>query len=243
MRDRRGFPGSGTGGLTAASPEFRFRAPRGHEGIGQTVTATAKSPDQLRRQLLDMARLDASTRAELAASGQLFNAGYEPRMARVHQRNAQRLRRIIEAIGWPGADLVGPDGAEASWLILQHAISEPDLLRRALPLLAAAAREGKADPAHAAMLEDRMRFFEGRPQRYGTQLDWDADGNLSPGEVEDPQLLAERRAAVGLPPLEEQIRDARARAAAEGDRPPGDYQAYVDARDKWAFEAGWRSGL
>ncbi len=203
----------------------------------------SSQPRRLRLQLLDMARLDHSVRAELAASGKLFNAGYEPTMARVHQRNAQRLRQVIEAIGWPGADLAGPDGAEASWLILQHAISEPDLLRRALPLLAAAAREGKADPAHAAKLEDRIRFFEGRPQRYGTQLDWDADGNLSPGEVEDPQRLAERRAAVGLPPLEEQIEDARTRATAEGDLPPADYQAYLDARDRWAFDAGWRADL
>ena len=197
----------------------------------------------LRRDLLEMARLDRSVRAELAASGALFNAGYEPRMARVHQRNARRLRQVIESVGWPGSDLVGSDGAEAAWLILQHAISEPDLLRRTLPLLTAAAREGKADPAHAAMLEDRIRFFEGRPQRYGTQFDWDADGSLSPGEVEDPQLLAERRAAVGLPPLEEQIEDARSRATAEGDLPPADYQAYVDARDQWAANAGWRAGL
>ena len=181
-------------------------------------------------------------RAELAASGKLFDTGYEPRMARVHRRNARRLRRIIEAIGWPGADLVGSDGAEAAWLILQHAISEPDLLRRALPLLMTAAREGKADAAHAAMLEDRIRFFEGRPQRYGTQLDWDAVGSLSPGEIEDPEKLAERRDAVGLRPLEEHIEDVRSRAAAEGQRPPADYQAYVDARDDWASKVGWRAG-
>ena len=182
-------------------------------------------------------------RAELAASGRLFDSGYDPRMARVHQRNAERLRQIIETVGWPGADLVGSDGAEAAWLILQHAISEPDLLRRALPVLKAAAREGKADAAHAAMLEDRIRFFEGRPQRYGTQFDWDADGSLSPGEVEDPEELADRRAAVGLPPLEEQVDDVRNRATAEGQRPPADYQAYVDARDRWACKVGWRAGL
>ena len=199
------------------------------------------APHPLRRHLLTLAQLDHSTRAELAASGALFNAGYEPRMARVHRFNAEHLRRIIEAVGWPGSDLVGPDGAEAAWLILQHAISEPGLLRRALPLLEAAAREGKADPAHAAMLEDRIRFFEGRPQRYGTQLDWDAEGNLSPGEVEDPQLLAERRTAAGLPRLEEQIEEARSRAAAEGDSPPADYQAYLEAREKWASDAGWRA--
>ncbi len=198
--------------------------------------------EPLRRDLLEMARLDRDTRAELAASGDLFDAGYEPRMARVHARNARRLRRVIESVGWPGTDLVGADGAEAAWTILQHAIGEPDLLRRALPLLETAAREGRADPAHAAMLDDRIRFFEGRPQRYGTQLDWDAEGNLSPGEVEDPQRLAERRLAVGLPPLEEHVEALRNRAAAEGERPPADHQAYTKARDEWAASVGWRAG-
>ena len=207
------------------------------------MNSASSRPQVLRRDLLDMARQDRSVRAELAASGRLFDSGYDPRMARVHQRNAERLRQIIETVGWPGADLVGSDGAEAAWLILQHAISEPDLLRRALPVLKAAAREGKADAAHAAMLEDRIRFFEGRPQRYGTQFDWDADGSLSPGEVEDPEELADRRAAVGLPPLEEQVDDVRNRATAEGQRPPADYQAYADARDRWACKVGWRAGL
>ena len=227
---------------TEQTPRGSTRPFTGHT-LQRILENTSTQPEPLRRDLLEMARLDRSVRAELAASGALFNAGYEPRMARVHQRNAHRLRRIIEAVGWPGSDLVGPDGAEAAWLILQHAISEPDLLRRALPLLTAAAQEGKADPAHAAMLEDRIRFFEGRPQRYGTQLDWDADGKLSPVEVEEPQSLAERRAAVGLPPVQEQIEDARIRANAEGDLPPADYQAYADARDEWASIAGWRADL
>ena len=215
---------------------------RSHCTLHGILNNASSQPQPLRRHLLQMARLDRSTRAELAASGRLFAAGYEPRMARVHQCNAQRLRRIIESIGWPGSDLVGPDGAEAAWLILQHAISEPELLRRALPLLTMAAREGTASPAHAAMLEDRIRFFERRPQRYGTQLDWDADGNLSPGEVEDPQKLADRRRAVGLPPLEEQVDDARNRAAVESQRPPADYGAYVSARDAWAADVGWGAG-
>lgn len=198
--------------------------------------------ETLRDELLEMARRDRTVRAELAASGELFDAGYEPRMARVHERNARRLRRILESVGWPGADLVGPDGAEAAWLILQHAIAEPDLLRRALPLLQAAAGEGRASPRHAALLEDRIRFFEGRPQRYGTQFDWDAEGNLSPGAVEDPQRLDERRRAIGLPPLAEQMKEARSRAASEGDRPPADYEAYAKARDEWAASVGWRTG-
>jgi len=196
--------------------------------------------ETLRDELLEMVRRDEVVRAELAASGELFG-GYEPRMARVHERNATRLGRIMESVGWPGTDLVGREGAEAAWIVLQHAIGEPDLLRQALPLLQAAAREGRASPRHAAMLEDRIRFFEGRPQRYGTQFDWDADGNLSPGDVEDRERLEDRRRAVGLPPLAEQMDEARSRASAEGDRPPADYEAYASARDEWAASVGWRA--
>ncbi len=195
--------------------------------------------ETLRDELLEMARLDRTVRAELAASGELFDAGYEPRMARVHERNARRLLRIIDSVGWPGTDLAGPDGAEAAWMILQHAIAEPGLLRRALPLLQTAAREGRASPRHAAMLEDRIRFFEGRPQRYGTQFDWDAEGKLSPGEVEDPPRVDERRRSVGLPPLAEQMKEARLRADVEGDRPPADRQAHARAREEWAAAVGW----
>ncbi len=197
--------------------------------------------ETLRDELLEMARRDRTVRAELVASGELFGVGYEPRMARVHERNARRLRRIIESVGWPGTDLVGPDGAEAAWIVLQHAIAEPGLLRRALPLLRTAAREGRARPRHAAMLEDRIRCFEGRPQRYATQFDWDAEGDLSPGDVEDPERLDERRRAVGLPPLAEQMEEARRRALSEGDRTPADQEAYARARDDWAARVGWRA--
>ncbi|WP_419164532.1 hypothetical protein [Candidatus Palauibacter sp.] len=184
--------------------------------------------ETLRDALLEMARLDRMVRTEFAASGELFEGGYEPRMARVHERNARRLLRIIESVGWPGTDLVGPDGADAAWIVLQHAIAEPDLLRRALPLLQAAAKERRV-PARRCWRPDPILRGTGRV-RLGPE------GNLSPGEVEDPQRLDER-----LPPLAEQMEEARTRATSEGDRPPADHQAYARARDEWAASVGWRA--
>lgn len=52
-------------------------------------------------------------------------------------------------------------------------------------------------------------------------------------------MLADRRRAVGLPPLEEPVDDARRRAVAEKQRPPTDYGAYASARDAWAADVGW----
>lgn len=189
--------------------------------------------DALRRELLALAAEDRRVRAALEAAGELAG-GYAPRMEAVHRHNAARLRAIVARHGWPGRALVGDDGADAAWLIVQHAIGEPALLRATLPVLWDAAARGDAPAWQAAMLEDRIRTFEGRPQRYGTQLHPDAEGWLRPHEIEDPAEVDARRAAVGLEPLAERL--ARAGREAVGDRARHERE-YAD----WLRRAGWRA--
>src|SRR5688500_2866409 len=114
---------------------------------------------ELRQRLLGMAEEDGRVRAELAATGELFQ-GYAPRMEEVHRRNARELESIIDRYGWPGKSLVGDDGADAAWLILQHAIGNPSLQRRCVAVLREAVARGEMEPAHVAYLEDRVCFFE-----------------------------------------------------------------------------------
>src|SRR5947209_9236632 len=90
--------------------------------------ATEVAHPALRAELLAMAAEDRRVWAELAADGSLFD-GYHPRMAEVHRRNAARLTETLDRHGWPGRDLVGADGAAAAWLVLQHAIGDPPLMR------------------------------------------------------------------------------------------------------------------
>jgi hypothetical protein len=207
-------------------------------------TMATGSPDAewtaIRVELLAMAQEDLRVRAELAADGTLFE-GYHPRMREVHDRHAARLARILDDHGWPTESRAGPDGAEAAWLIVQHAIAHPALQRRALGQLVAAAARGEVPPWQPAMLEDRIRVFEGRPQRYGTQFDWDEDGQLSPLPIVQPASLDERRKSVGLGPLAETIA-ARRQAAAQGnERPPADWSARQRKMHAWLREAGWRT--
>ncbi len=151
----------------------------------------------LRQELLDMAEEDLRVRADLAADGSLYR-GYDARMRAVHDRNANRLARILSERGWPGEARVGPDAAQAAWLIAEHAIVQPAFQRQALSALSAAARRGEVPAWQVVSLEDRIRTFEGRPQRYGTQFDWDASGQLNPLPIEDPLGVDERRQAVGF---------------------------------------------
>lgn len=190
--------------------------------------------------LLELGAVDIRTREQLARTGELF-AGYHPRMAAVHRANAERLRGIVEAIGWPTAALVGAEASEAAWLVLQHAIGEPALQRGMLPVIWEHARRGEVPSWQAAMLEDRVRAFEGRKQRYGTQLDWDEHGQLVTWpEVEEPQTVDERRAGVGLPPLAEVLAEKRRAAAAAGERGPSDVEARRREGEAWARSVGWR---
>ncbi|MDF3022978.1 MAG: hypothetical protein K0R10_339, partial [Alphaproteobacteria bacterium] len=153
--------------------------------------------------------------------------------------NARALEAIIDDIGgWPHGGIADAEGAEAAWLIAQHAISLPDFQRRVLGLLKYNASQ--VPPAQVAMLEDRIRRFEGKPQLYGTQFDWDENGQLSPGAIEDEANVDARRAKVGLNPLKDRIAEMRSRAESEGDKPPADMAKRRKDMDNWAKKAGWR---
>jgi hypothetical protein len=114
------------------------------------------------------------------------------------------------------------------------------LQRRGLVLLQEAAARGDVPPVEVAMLDDRIRCFEGRPQRYGTQFDWDEHGRISPLPIEDIEHVDERRAAVGLNPLEERIRQVRADIAEAHEAVPPDYAARRREMEAWARAVGWR---
>ncbi|NNG16147.1 MAG: hypothetical protein HKM89_06660, partial [Gemmatimonadales bacterium] len=144
---------------------------------------------ELIRQLLFLERRDRETRARLVADGSLFE-GYAPAMERVHLENAGELEAVLDAEGgWPKRSKVGLDGCRAAWVVAQHAISRPAFQRRCLALLRDAVARGDAPAVHVAYLEDRIRFNEGRPQIYGTCLDRDESGRLSPGQLEDQEQV------------------------------------------------------
>jgi hypothetical protein len=149
-------------------------------------------------------------------------------------RHASALEVMIEEHGWPGKSLVGEDGSHAAWFILQHSIERPDLQRRCLPLLRTAVAKGEAAPAQAAYLEDRICFYERRPQRYGTQFDWDAEGRMSPWVLQNAERVDEFRAEVELGPLQEKIEQFGA-----DEHSPENYERYRQEFMAWAKSVGW----
>jgi hypothetical protein len=195
------------------------------------------SHEELANELCALIARDDETRERLAADGSLFEHGYHPEMEAVHRANAARLRELVAAHGgWPGWSSVGDEAASAAWRIVQHAIGEPDFQREMLGVLAAAADAGEVDPAEVAMLDDRIRVFEGRPQRFGTQYDWNdaGDAMVPMGEVEDPDSVDDRRGAVGLPPM------VWRQPPPPDESPPSDLAERRRDYETWLRRVGWR---
>ena len=178
---------------------------------------------------------DQAVRAELAADGSLFE-GYHPRMKAVHDANAARLRAIIAEHGWPVESLVGVDGAKAAHRIAQHSINHPELMRECRRLLDEASRKGEVPRWQFAFIDDRIRMYEGLPQRYGTQWN-DGPNGPEPHTIEDPDRVDERRAALGLPSLAEM----RASAPREWKWDPEVSRRLKEKETEWRRAVGWIS--
>jgi hypothetical protein len=160
----------------------------------------------LREELLAMAaadqdarqRLDCHPRPSQGMSEQEFTAAEQIRA--VDTTNTARMKAIVQARGWPGRSLVGDDGAQAAWLLVQHADHDPAFQRVCLELLGGAVRAGEADAGHHAYLTDRVLLAEGGQQLYGTQF-LVVGGRWQLRPLADPDRVDDRRRQVGLEPL------------------------------------------
>lgn len=188
--------------------------------------------------IIDLKNADFSFREKLVQSGQL-SSGYGEEMKNLHNRNAKILSDIIDTIGYPTIDKVGKEANEAAWLIIQHSIGQPEFMRKCAELLESAVREDKADLKSLAYLTDRIAVFEEKPQLYGTQFDWDENGNLSPNLFDDVNKVNERRKSIGLNTMEEQTEIMRAQVKSENKSPPKDFEKRKQEIEQWKKNVGW----
>lgn len=156
---------------------------------------------ELRSELLRRREADQAPRRKMRP-GTPFDRGLLTEMEATQRDNVEWLKQVIADRGWPGRSLVGPDGADAAWLIVQHAAHDPDFQRECLGLLEEAAAAGEVSQSNVAYLTDRVMLKETGRQRYGTQFQHGKDGP-EPFPLEDPDRVDELRAAAGLMPLAE----------------------------------------
>jgi DNA-directed RNA polymerase subunit RPC12/RpoP len=151
---------------------------------------------ELRSELLRRAEKDQAARSEPEPDDETLTS--------VDGENLAWLRDLIAEVGWPGRSMAGEDGAHAAWLLAQHADQDPAFQRRCLDLMTEAVKRGEATLSELAYLTDRVLLAEGKPQEYGTQMTGRKEGWF-PRNLRDPETVDERRAAMSLGPLRENI--------------------------------------
>lgn len=168
--------------------------------FAQERDVPAVAAPELRKELLERVGRDQAIRNELIRSGVVHpDPKIEARMTEIDSANTARMKEIVKQYGWPGPELVGVDGTEAAFLLVQHA--EHEFQKQMLPLVEKAYRQKKLQGQDYALLLDRVLVAEGKPQVYGTQAKrFDQWKNEEPvfDPIEDEANVDKRRAEVGL---------------------------------------------
>ena len=159
----------------------------------------------LRKELLAMVEQDQAIRNEMIKSGVDHpTKAILTRLAAIDSKNTAKMGRIIKQYNWPRSELVGWDGTEAAFLVVQH--SPHSFQKELLPLMQKEYRTGNLPGPHYALFLDRVLVEDGRPQVYGSRaksFDQWKDGEPALYPIEDEANVDKRRAEVGLSPLAE----------------------------------------
>ena len=110
---------------------------------------------------------------------------------------------ILDSKGFVGKSVVG-EACSAFWVVIQH--SPLELQQKYLPIFQKAVKNGDLQPSSVAMMEDRINMFQGKPQKYGSQI---RNGRV--WMLLDESKVDQWRAQVGMEPLSEYLRKMGAR--------------------------------
>lgn len=156
------------------------------------------------QQITDEVAFEASLDAPRKAEFKRFSET----LRRIDSENTDYLKKIVDQHGWPTYTLVGKDGANAAWLLVQHADLSPKFQRKCLDLMTQIPRD-EISQQDVAYLTDRVLLAEGKKQVYGTQFTL-MNGEYGPRPLEDESNVDQRRKEVGLSPLAQYAAEVKA---------------------------------
>lgn len=124
---------------------------------------------------------------------------------RIDADNLAWLKDDLKKHGWPKKSVAGENADSTAWLIVQHSVTDPAFMRDVLALLEPLVAQGETGKSTYALLFDRVAYYDGRPQRYGSQGSCSAPHSWSAFPIEDAARIDQRRSEMGLPPMAEYV--------------------------------------
>ncbi len=116
------------------------------------------------------------------------------------------MQELLAQYDWIDSHRFGLAIAKHAWLVVQHADRHPEFQQLALERMEAYLDNQGVRQRDYAYLWDRVAVNHDRKQRYGTQPDWQCkDGKMQLQPLEDPETVDQRRAEMGLGPVQEEL--------------------------------------
>ena len=163
--------------------------------------------DSVKKVINDMYQLDQKTREQYLKDRS--NQAIIDRMFQIDCAHAVAMKAIIAKHGWMIISKFGTQADNQAWLLVQHADHDPLFQEQCLYLLQNLVDVKETNQKNYAYLYDRVALQSqalGMKQKYGTQYFISGSGDLSLQPYEGTlQDLNERRALIGLMPIEDYI--------------------------------------
>lgn len=80
---------------------------------------------------------------------------------------------IFNQYGFPGIDMVGKEGSQHFWLLVQHCDQYPAFQKKILKAMDKEVKKQNANANNYAYLFDRVQVNAGQKQRFGTQVTYE----------------------------------------------------------------------
>jgi len=123
----------------------------------------------------------------------------------INDNNLIDLESLLSQKGWPKRSEVGPEAAGAAFFVLQH--SNADAQQKYISMFEKCCRENEGNWQQYALMFDRMRMNQDKPQRFGTHTYLDPSKGRTDEiyPLEDESKVEEWRREIGLEPLKDYL--------------------------------------
>jgi hypothetical protein len=120
-------------------------------------------------------------------------------------RHIPLLKNIVSTYGLPTYSLVGEKSSDNFLVMVNHSFTDSDFQRRVITLAKKEVKRKNISGQQIALLTDKMLIKTGEKQLYGSQCDYDSEGNAIAKNVADLKNVDKRRKEMGLNPLKEYL--------------------------------------
>jgi hypothetical protein len=123
-----------------------------------------------------------------------------PKKWTAYHKNLEIVTSLLDKCGMPSSEDLSPEQYKAIWSAIYNADLN-EYAKKYLPFFEKATADGNLDKASTALLKDKALLYENKAQLYGSII---TEGKL--WKLADPEYVNQRRAEVGLEPIEDYLK-------------------------------------